>query len=192
MTETQTHADLPEAAEAAVNPATKPVVFQNYWGAKNIQRWYLPDNQQWIEFKTQNEGDKVLYQQKTNRDISFDKSGNTRMGIDPATDRRTLIEMSVTNWFMMLPKDPENTDPEYLSNAANWEEADYSPQLLRKWLTQGDPKAVQDLELEIRKANPWMQSEMTVDDIDKEIANLNELRKAAVEREAAKFASGTK
>lgn len=190
MTETHT-APQDVVPGEVVNPATQPVAFQNYWGVKNVQRWYMPDGQQWVEFKTQNEGDKVLYQQRTNRDISFDKVGNTKMGIDPATDRRTLIEMSVVNWYMVLPKREDMSDEE-LSDPNNWERADYSPQLLREWLRRGDPKVIQDLEVEIRKANLWMQSEMTVEEIDKEIVNLNELRKQAEEREAAKPASGTK
>lgn len=186
MTETQTHADVQDTT----NPATKPVKFQNYWGNQDTKRWYLPDGEQWVEFSTQNEGDKSLYQQRTNRDITFDKIGNTKMGIDPASDRHTLVEMSVTGWFMMMPK---NEDPNLdLSDPDNWAEATFAKPLLRKWLIQGDPKVIQDLEVEIRMANPWMQSEMTVEEIDKEIGRLNIVRAEAVEREAAKTGSGTK
>jgi len=179
------------APEAAVNPATQPVRFQNYWGSQNVTRWMLPDGLQWIEFTTQNEGLKTMYQQRTNRDITFDKTGNTKMGIDPATDRHTLIEMSVTGWYMMMP-DREDMTPAELADPDNWSEATFAKPLLRKWLQQGDPKVIQDLEIEIRMANPWMQSEMAVDEIDKEIARLNVVRAEAVEREAAKQGSGTK
>jgi hypothetical protein len=173
------------------NPAKQQVRFQNYWGAQNVKRWLLPDGEQWIEFKTQDEGLKAQYQQRTNRDITFDKTGNTKMGIDPVTDRHTLIEMSVTNWHMFIPKS-EDLSPAELADPDNWDEAAFSPKLIREWLRRGDPKVIQDLEVEIRMANPWMQSEMTVEEIDKEIARLNEVRIQAVEREAEKAGSGTR
>lgn len=174
------------AGTVVENPATQPVKFQNYWGTKDTRKWYLPDGQQWIEFKIMNEGDKRKYQQRTNRDIKVLRDGETRVGIDPAEDRHTLIEMSVINWYMVIPQgDPNDPNTE-------WHEAAYAPPLLRKWLEQGDPKAIQDLEAEIRMANPWMQAEMSVEEIDKEIARLEEVRKQAIEREAEKAASGSR
>lgn len=172
--------------EPAVNPATAPVKFQNYWGVKDKKKWYLGDGQQWIEFKKMDEGAKRKYQQRTNRDITINRDQSTKLGIDPAEDRHVLIEMSVVDWYMVIPKNPED-----LENT-EWEQAAFAPALLRKWLELGDPKAIQDLEVEIRMFNPWMQSDMTVEEIDKEIARLEEVRKEAVEREAAKADSGTR
>lgn len=174
------------ATETPVNPVTAPVKFQNYWGVKDRVKFYLPDGQQWIEFRKMDEGLKKKYQQRTNRDITINRDQSTKLGIDPAEDRHVLIEMSVTNWYMMIPDNPDD-----LENTT-WSEAAFAPQLLRKWLEVGDPKAIQDLEVEIRMANPWMQSDMTVEEIDKEIRRLEDIRREAVEREAAKAASGTR
>jgi hypothetical protein len=55
---------------------------------------------------------------------------------------------------------------------------------LKEWLENANPRLVEDLEKEIRKANPWLLAEMSVADIEREIENLEEMKKVAQEREA--------
>lgn len=173
-------------AEAPVtNPATEEPNFPNYWGVSTTEKFYFPDKRMWIEFKRMNEGDKKKYQQKTNRDVTIQRGGDTKIGIDPATDRHLLIEMSVINWQMWMPKDLQNP-------GLGFEQVGFSTFNLRKFLEVGDPKVIQDLETEIRMANPWMQADMTVEEIDKEIARLNEVRAQREEADRAKASSGLK
>ena len=177
---TETYTDQP------VNPVTAPKPrFQNYWGSQTIERFTFPDEEQWIEFRVMNEGDKRKYQQKTNRDITIERTGGTKVGIDPASDRHILIKMSVTGWNLWKPVDPEDPNTE-------WQQVDFGPRILDTWLEEGDPKVIQDLEQSIRMANPWMQADMSVEEIDKEIERLEEVKAQVSKREQEKAASGNR
>lgn len=168
---------------APINPAMEEANFPNYWGTSETHKFMFPDGRLYIEFKLMNEGDKKKYQQKTNRDLTIQRGGDTKIGIDPATDRHLLITMSTVDWYMWMPKDLNNP-------SAGMEQVQFSKFNLEKFLELGDPKVIQDLETEIRMANPWMQADMTVEEIDKEIDRLEEVKKQVKERDAAKGSSG--
>ena len=55
---------------------------------------------------------------------------------------------------------------------------------LEKWLSVADPRLVEDLEKACRKLNPWLLADMSVEDIDREIESLKEMREEAAKREA--------
>jgi hypothetical protein len=55
-----------------------------------------------------------------------------------------------------------------------------------------NPKLVEDLEFAIRMANPWMQSEMTEEEVQKEIDRLYEVLNQIRDREAGEAVSATK
>lgn len=148
--------------------------FEDYWAAPENERFTFPDGKQWVEYKVMTEGDKKLYQKRTNRDITITRDQNTKVGIDPAEDRHILLEMSIVDWHMVTKVNGE------------WQPVDFGKLPLRTFLERGNPKVIQDLEADIRMANPWMQADMTDEEIDKEIARLEEIKKTNREREAAK------
>lgn len=151
-------------------------VFADYWGTDETYKHYLPDGQQYFEFKIMSEGDKVKFQKMTNQDLIVGRDQSARVKVDPASERHTLIKTSVTNWTLTKGGEPVG----------------YSKQMLEKWLEVAPPKIVEDLEYAIRMANPWMQAEMSVEEIDKEIERLYETRKQVAEREAGEADSATK
>ena len=63
---------------------------------------------------------------------------------------------------------------------------------LAKWLNVANPKIVDELEFAIRKANPWMQADMSAVEIRKEIERLQELEVQAMEREKGEGLSSNK
>lgn len=145
--------------------------FDDYWNFSKSERFMFPDGKQWIDFQVMNEGQKSDYQRATNRDITINrKSGNATLRNDIADERHALIKTSVTGWN--LRKD------------GNW--IGFDKRTLESWLQFANPSLIEDLEVEIRKANPWLQGEMTVEDIDKEIDRLRELREETVKREEGK------
>jgi len=156
--------------------------YEDYWGVSETRRYTLPDGKQWIEFKIMDEGDKTKFQKMTNSDLIVQRSGDSRIKIDPARERHELIKNSVTNWNLQQ-KDPVG---------GGWSPAPFSIRSVEMWLEKAPPKIVEDLELEIRKANPWMQADMSVDEIDKEIERLQDLRKLARERELGEGVSATR
>lgn len=184
MTEqlTQTAPGTPEDFPAPGVPEAPQIV--NYFAFGEVKRWYFPDGVQWFQYQVMDEGAKARFQRATNRDIKINqKTNDATVKLDPADERHTLIKMSVNDWYVFAPN---------LNNGGQLEPVPFTlsdtrhptGMCLEKWLKLANPKLVEELEFEIRKANPWMQADMTVADIDEEIKRLNELREEAEKREA--------
>lgn len=152
--------------------------YVDYFGFESSERWPLPDGRQWMEFKRLNEGERAKYLRKTRPDVTINsRSGDAKVPTDAAMDRRELILASVTDWHIVArdKRDGKIRPVAFSKGSPNAE--------LEKWLNVADPLLVGELEKKIRMANPWMLQEMSVEQIDKEIADLTELRKVAAERE---------
>src|SRR6478752_9614476 len=154
------------------NPIAAEEVYEDYFGFKQSEVFTLPDGKQYINFDVMNEGDKARFQKDTNRDVTVMRtSGDAKMKLDPAAERHALLEGSVSGWHMMRRTE------------TGWEPIAFSKTEFKNWLRVANPKVIEDLELAIRKANPWLQADMTVEEIDKEIDRLKEMRDAAEKRE---------
>jgi hypothetical protein len=143
-------------------------VYEDYFGFAKTERWYFPDGKQYIEFEIMNEGKKAKFQKHTQRDLVLERnSGNARMKVDPSQERHELLRSSVTDWYLTRGGQP----------------IPYTERAFKDFLELADPVLIEDLEKAVRKANPWLMAEMSVEDIDREIENLQEMRKIAEERE---------
>lgn len=146
----------------------QPASQVDYFGFSETHRYNLPDKTSWIEFVSMNEGAKAKFQKLTSRDLILERqSGNARMKMDAAEERHGLIRECVTGWNLVRNGVP----------------VPFNKVNLGDFLTLSNPKVVEGLEKEIRKANPWLLAEMTSKDIQSEIDNLEEMKKVAEERE---------
>lgn len=168
--------------EIHVNAEAIEPNLENYWGSEQRERWYFPDGQQYMEFKVMTEGDKKQYQRLTNQDLTIGRDQTAKVRMDPSAERHVLITQSVKDWNLYAPDKKTGK----LAIAA------FDKSILVKWLEQANPKLVEDLEIAIRKANPWMLSEQSVEDIDKEIDRLVEMRKEKLAMEAGEGSSSNK
>lgn len=151
--------------------------FTDYFGFAETHEYVLPDGKQKIFFKTMNEGDKAQFQKLTQRDLTLERqSGNARMKINPAEERHALIKASVTGWDLHRGGRPYQ----------------YSQRALDDVLKLFPPKIIEGLELAIRKANPWLIADATVEEIDRQIEELQELREEAAKRESGEDSSSSK
>lgn len=163
--------------------------FEDYWGVQETLRFTLPDGKQYFEIQPMDEGAKTRFQKLTNKGIRLNqRTQDAHLDADPADERHTLIKESVVSWRIMQ-KDAEG----------RWSELPCPPDdrqrkrtLEQFILEKFNPKVIQDLEYFIRVNNPWMQAEMDVEEIDKEIERLQTLRKQRIEHEAGESASATK
>jgi hypothetical protein len=177
------HVEATLANMAADGRPVETAQIIDFWSFSQKFRYYLPGQEslpehlkQYIEFERMNEGKKAEFQRRTNRDVRIQNvTKDIKMNMDAAKDRHTLIEISVTDWFMFR----KNYKGEV-------QEIAFDQKQLKAFLTEFDPAIVQGLEQEIRDENPWMKQEQTVEEIDAEIENLQEQRKEAEKREAAK------
>lgn len=149
-------------------PDVEAPMQEEYYGFIEDHKFYFPDEVTYIQFQAMNEGLKKRFQRTTSRDVVLERSsGNARMKVDPGQERWDLLEACVNDWNLIR----------------NGKLVPFSARALKEWLELANPKLVEDLELAIRKVNPFLLADMTVADIDKEIENLKEMRKVAEERE---------
>lgn len=174
----------PGAGISSAPPPAEPVMvdhfagYGEYYGFEERERWYFPDRKQWIEFKKMNEGDRGRFQSRTRPDVVMNqKSGEARIPFDQANERKELILTSCTDWHVVR-RNAKTGQFELVPWTGNSPGGN-----LGQWLQTANPALVMELEKTIRKANPWMLQEMSVEQIDKEIADLEDLRRQAVERE---------
>lgn len=161
------------AAAEAAGVQTSERVQANYWGFEQRDKFFLPDGVSYIEIKKMNEGDKSSYQSKTRSDIRLQRNtGDAHMKADPAVERKELILSSVCGWNLL--------DQQGNPIAFNKTSGAFS---FVRWMEQADPKIIEGLEKAIRKFNPWLLSDMSVEDIDREIENLQEMREEALKRQ---------
>lgn len=163
-----------------------PVVtpdYEDYWGNDETVKVPLPDGTQYFIIQPMNEGKKAQFQRMTNRDIIMEqKTQNARFKVDPAQERHELIKSSVVDW-LMYRKD---------KTTQQVEEVRFTPDKLNKWLSVAPPHVVELVEHKIRLANPWLQAEMTVEQIDEEIDRLRELRQQREREEQGESDSANK
>lgn len=168
----EAHVASTESAMKAAGVAVeeKPAV-ANYWGYTRMERHYLPDEVQYIEFQPMTEGDRQKYQAKTKTFLSMNRaSGDSKMAIDPSKQRLALLEVSVKGWYML---GPDGRPAEFKSRQYGWD----------AWLQQADPKLISDLEKAIQDANPWLEADLDDEEIQKQIDELQARLEAKRERE---------
>lgn len=177
MTELQA---FPNTDPDLVEPA-----FEDYWGFSEVKEFVFPDGKQKIFYKIMNEGDRKKFQQKTRTDVILERqTGDARMKMSPADERHELIMASVTDWEMYRRENGKIVRVPFSGGSPG--------STFAQWLQLADPRIIDRLEKDIRKANPWLLGEMTVADIDKEIGNLQEMREIAERREAGEGSSSGK
>jgi len=152
------------------------VEYVDYWGTDETAKHMLPDGKQYFIIQVMNEGQKTEYQSKNRVDVTMTRGGNSQIKMDPGKERHALIETSVTGWNL------------YKGGEAIL----FSKQMLRKWLETAPVALVEKLEMAIRKANPWIQGDMTADMIREQIEELQDLLQQAIDREAGESGSANK
>lgn len=175
----QTHRNMVESGHRV-----EDVVEIDYFGFASEEKWYFPgqdklpkEHKQYLLIKKMNEGDKAKYQRKTNKDIRIQRTtGDARMSVDAVEERHELIRISVVGARVKMR-----------DHTGKLRFDDKKPDIVvRNLLDNGDPDVVQQLERFIRDLNPWMRTDMSIEEIDKEIARLEEIKKEKADEEAGK------
>ena len=179
-------AQTTEAAMQAAGIDTEESLYEDYFGFEETRKYLLPDGKQWIEFRIMNEGDRSLYQKNTSRDLKMDRrTEETTIKVDQAADRHALIQSSVVGWHMMSRNRATGTwEPVAFNNSPGGSFA--------QWMNKADPKIIDQLFKELHLANPWLMGERTIEEIDKEIVDLQQLRDAKVKADREKEDSSSR
>lgn len=177
----ETGAEAAERAAQAAGIPTEEPVYEDYFGFDRTEKWFFPDQKQYIEFRIMDEGARSRFQKLTSQDIKVKRAtGDASIKADPAEERHALITSSVVGWHIFH----QGKEVPFSSGSPGAE--------FERWLSKADPKLIDELEYAIRLANPWLQDAMTTEAIDKEIDRLTDLRKTVEEREMEKARSSTR
>lgn len=184
---TATDTSLPESPdptqrqieESMIEEGQRPFdkVADDYFGFDQTERITLPDNVSWVEHKIFTEGQRRKYLDRVNRDVRLVKgSGDAIMKMAPGAERKALLEEALVDWNLKRAGEP----------------IPFSKRNLEMFLDSAPPKIVDLIEKEVRKANSWLQSDVSVEDLDREIEALQELREKKIEEEEGKDSSASK
>lgn len=160
-----------EMAKQGINPLESSQA--DYFGFEEFHQVTLPDGVSWIQHKTLTEGDRRKYLNAVNRDVRVSKaSGDAILSMKSGEENHALLVAAITGWNLQRGGQPVPFSKG--SPGAN----------LEQFLDKADPRLVDLILKDVRKKNSWLMAEMSVEDIDKEIEALHEMRKAKVEEEA--------
>jgi len=167
-------AQIDAAMEAAGVPTTTPVP-TDYFAFDETLTITLPDGVSWIQHKKLNEGARRQYLNKVNRDVTLKRAtGDAIVRMATGDERHALLVQAIVGWNLV-----KNGQPMPFSKG--------SPgATLEQFLDKTDPSIVDLIEREVRRANPWLLQEMSVEDIDKQIAELQEMRATKMKEEQGK------
>lgn len=160
-----------EAAMAADGLALTESKQADYFGFEEFHQHVLPDGVSFIELRVLNEGDRRAYLDKVNREVRVQRAtGDAVMNMQAGKEKKALLEQAIVGWNLSRGGTP----------------VPFSPRALTDFLNSANPRIIDDIEKTIRKLNPWLQGEMTAEDIRKEIATLEELLAEKLKEEEGK------
>lgn len=148
----------------------------NYYGGDVTDRYEFPDGVQWVEVKEFTEGDRRKYLMAINKDIRVERqSGNAYLHNTAGVDRYELLQIAIIDWNLYKP------DSEGKMNLVK-----YNQHELRIFLQQGKPSLFEKIELKVRALNPWLMQDLTIEQIDEQIEQLQETKEIMLREEAGK------
>lgn len=140
----------------------------DYFGFSSTERFTFPDGVSFVELKVLNEGERRKYQNSVNRELKIARgTGEAQLKMRPGDDRTELLKSAITGWNLHRAGQP------VAFNSTN----------LEMFLNNADPAIIDKIEKRVRMMNPWLLSDLTVEQIDEEIASLQELREKKLEEE---------
>jgi len=153
--------------------------YVDYFGFDDKEQHYLPDNKQWLELKKLTEGDRAKYESSTSKDIRINRrTEDATLNVNQSIDRQALLRAAISNWNLVTRNNAGKLVPVPFGN--NGEGS-----TLNQWIQKADPSIINQVVDHIRKMNPWLTGDMTVEMIDEEMKRLQDLRAEIEQREAS-------
>jgi hypothetical protein len=145
----------------------------DYFGTEDsFYEIYMPGSTvQYVQCKVLKEGERKRFQNTMNRGVRLERNtGDALMSMAPGAERHELLKMSIKGWSLLRQGKPVPFDDRALDSFMN----------------NANPVHIDHIEKEIRKHNPWLLSEMSIEDIDREIKALQEMRDVKVKEDEGK------
>jgi len=160
-----TTAEQIEARMRADGVADSAPVQADYFAFDETTVVDLPDGKSFIEIKALNEGARRSYMNKVNRDVRIQRaSGDAVMQLATGEERLAILEKSIVGWNLTRNGAAVPCDDKGKTD----------------FLNRANPKIVDLVYRAVQDLNPWLTQEVTVEEIDKQIEELKELREKKV------------
>lgn len=145
----------------------------DYFGKPTVTTVMLPDGVSFIQHSKLNEGGKRQYLNAVNRDIRISqRTQEAHLKLAPGDDRAQLLKVAITGWDLTFEGQP----------------LAFNPHNLKRVLEEFPPEVLDEVEKSVRVVNPWLTGDVTIEAIDEQIAQLEELR---AQREAEDLGKGS-
>lgn len=141
----------------------------DYFGFTATKTVMLPDKVSWVEVKVLNEGERRRMLNEQNRELNLGGRGGrgAQLRMRPGDDKALLLKTAIVGWNL----------------TRNGQPVPFNPAMLDQFLNNADPKLIDLIEREVKRLNPWTLAEMSLEDIRREIADLQEMERAKMEEE---------
>jgi hypothetical protein len=149
----------------------------DYFGFDETHTVRLPDGKSFIVHKELNEGARKDYLNKQNREITVERvTQNMKLKVESGEERFQLLMAAIIDWNLVRKH----------SKTGETVPVPCNEQTKRDFLKAASPKVVDIIDKAVREANPWLNQELTLEDIDKQMSDLQDLRDRKVKDDAAK------
>ena len=157
-----------EAAEREMEAAgvsSSTPVQMDYFAFGETHQVFLPDGISYLTHQTLNEGGRRRYMNAQNREVTIGRqTGDMKMKLATGDELHVLLEEAIVGWNLQ-----RNGTPITFSKG--------SPgSTLSQFLTNASPAIVDIIAKAVRKENPWLLADVTIEGIDEQIEELQETR----------------
>jgi len=150
---------------------TFEAIQEDYFGFDETYTVKLPDGKSWIAHSALNEGARRKYMNSQNRELKVQKvTGDAIMKIASGEERLALLQQAITGWNLVTKNKKTGEIEPIVFNLPN----------LNKFLDSASPAIIDLIEKDVRNRNSWLMGDITVEDIDKQIEELQEMREKKV------------
>jgi hypothetical protein len=147
----------------------------DYFGFEENHQVMLPDGVSFVIHQTLNEGARRQYMNRVNREVRLQKGGDAFMKMASGDERHELLKQAIVGWNLST----RNKNGELIP-------VSFTKAKLDEFLQSARPSIVDIIEKDVRAVNTWLTAEITIEDIDEQIAELTELRATKVEEAEGK------
>lgn len=161
-----------EKAMVADGVPTTQRVQQSYFGFEETHRCMLPDGVSYIEHRTLNEGSRKQYLNSVNREVAIKRaSGDAVMKMAAGEEKHSLLKQAMCGWNLI---DIDGSPKPFQKREVN------------EFLESANPKIIDLIEKDVRKYNTWLMADMSVEDLRKQIEELEEMIEAKEKEDEGK------
>lgn len=157
-----------EQAMREAGQSTEMYVEVDYFDFAEEHTVYLPGSKtQFVQHRTLNESARRDYMNQQNREVRLQKSsGDAILKMATGKEQLSLLRAAVCGWNLVRKN----------SKTGEMESVPYSDTKRNEFFDKANPVVIDAIMNDIRKHNPWLLADVTIEDIDKQIEELNELR----------------